>query len=243
MIDPAGIRNASFTLTPTGYNPEEVDRFLAQLADELESAPVAAAPVAAAPVATVENVTVESPAPAEAVHPADLSSLGTAIDRTIGALESFVQTELAAVRAASELEVDDIHRERERLMNEAADAARAHLDEARARAEQVAADMRAEAERQASGIVEVAEDRRRQADEMVAAAARVQAQVLDSLESARSTLAPAAPSVTESHDEPEAEAEVRTIFVPESHGDDEVESETSAGDEPNRVDDATDAAA
>ena len=35
MIDLASIRNASFTLTPTGYNPEEVDRFLSDLADQL----------------------------------------------------------------------------------------------------------------------------------------------------------------------------------------------------------------
>ena len=33
MIDPASIRTASFSLTPTGYNPEEVDRFLGELAD------------------------------------------------------------------------------------------------------------------------------------------------------------------------------------------------------------------
>ena len=33
MIDPASIRSASFSLTPTGYNPEEVDRFLGELAD------------------------------------------------------------------------------------------------------------------------------------------------------------------------------------------------------------------
>ena len=47
MIDLASIRNASFTLTPTGYNPEEVDRFLADLADQLaeshEAAPAAPA--------------------------------------------------------------------------------------------------------------------------------------------------------------------------------------------------------
>ena len=33
MIDLASIRNASFSLTPTGYNPEEVDQFLVTLAD------------------------------------------------------------------------------------------------------------------------------------------------------------------------------------------------------------------
>jgi DivIVA domain-containing protein len=33
MIDMASIRNASFSLTPTGYNPEEVDHFLVTLAD------------------------------------------------------------------------------------------------------------------------------------------------------------------------------------------------------------------
>ena len=43
MIDLASIRNASFTLTPTGYNPEEVDRFLADLADQLAEG-LAAAP-------------------------------------------------------------------------------------------------------------------------------------------------------------------------------------------------------
>ena len=50
MIDLASIRNASFTLTPTGYNPEEVDRFLADLADQLEAQPISieAAPAAAA---------------------------------------------------------------------------------------------------------------------------------------------------------------------------------------------------
>ena len=37
MIDPASIRSASFSLTPTGYNPEEVDRFLAELADATSS--------------------------------------------------------------------------------------------------------------------------------------------------------------------------------------------------------------
>src|SRR4051794_909445 len=38
MVDPASIRNASFSLTPTGYNPEEVDRFLGDLADDLRGA-------------------------------------------------------------------------------------------------------------------------------------------------------------------------------------------------------------
>jgi len=39
MVDPASIRNASFTLTPTGYNPEEVDRYLGELADDLGADP------------------------------------------------------------------------------------------------------------------------------------------------------------------------------------------------------------
>ena len=139
MIDLASIRNASFTLTPTGYNPEEVDRFLADLADQLEAQPISieAAPAAATPAAP--------PAPAPAPRPeADLDGLTGAIDRTIGALDAFVQNELAAVRAASDLEVEEIHRERERLLEEAADAARAHLEEAKARAEDVATQVRAE---------------------------------------------------------------------------------------------------
>jgi DivIVA domain-containing protein len=180
MIDLASIRNASFTLTPTGYNPEEVDRFLADLADQLEAQPVS---IEAAPPAPL------SLPPTPAAHPeADIDGLSGAIDRTIGALDAFVQNELAAVRAASDLEVEEIHRERERLLDEAADAARAHLEEAKARAEDVARQMRADAENEAARIVAAAEDKKSQADEMVAAAARVQAQVLGQLESARATL-------------------------------------------------------
>jgi DivIVA domain-containing protein len=222
MIDLASIRNASFTLTPTGYNPEEVDRFLADLADQLEAQPIS---IQAAPAA---------PAPAPAAVPAprpeaDLDGLTGAIDRTIGALDAFVQNELAAVRAASELEVEEIHRERERLLDEAADAARAHLDEAKARAEDVARQVRADAEDEAARIVAAAEERKSQADEMVAAAARVQAQVLGQLESARATLGIPA-------DAPAA-AEVRPIESPS------FEREYAADPEADEVQDATDAAA
>jgi DivIVA domain-containing protein len=180
MIDLASIRNASFTLTPTGYNPEEVDRFLADLADQLEAQPI-----------SIEAAHASTPAPAPAPAPrpeADLDGLTGAIDRTVGALDAFVQNELASVRAASELEVQEIHRERERLLDEAADAARAHLEEAKARAEDVASQVRTDAEKEAAKIVAAAEERKSKADEMVAAAARVQAQVLGSLESARATL-------------------------------------------------------
>ena len=37
MVDLASIRNASFSLTPTGYNPEQVDRFLGELADNRQA--------------------------------------------------------------------------------------------------------------------------------------------------------------------------------------------------------------
>ena len=220
MIDLASIRNASFTLTPTGYNPEEVDRFLADLADQLEAQPISieAAPAAATPAAV--------PAPAPRPE-ADLDGLTNAIDRTVGALDAFVQNELAAVRAASDLEVEEIHRERERLLEEAADAARAHLDEAKARAEDVATQVRVNAEEEAAKIVAAAEEKKSQADEMVAAAARVQAQVLGSLESARATLG--LPSDA-------AGAAVHAI-------DSNAQPEQTADPEAKKVRDATDAAA
>jgi DivIVA domain-containing protein len=223
MIDLASIRNASFTLTPTGYNPEEVDRFLADLADQLEAQPISieAAPPVSAPV----------PAPVPTPRPeADLNGLTGAIDRTIGALDAFVQNELTAVRAASELEVEEIHRERERLLDEAADAARAHLEEAKARAEDVASQVRADAEQEAARIVASAEEKKSQADEMVAAAARVQAQVLGSLESARATLG--IPS------DVAASADVHPI---ESNA--AAQPERTAEPEADDVRDATDAAA
>jgi DivIVA domain-containing protein len=241
MFDLASIRNASFTLTPTGYNPEEVDQFLADLADQL------AAEMSAAPVATVETelerVTDEPVASPPTVdqlsepvaRPAvDLDGLEVCVERTITSLDSFVQNELAAVKAASKLEIDEIHRERERLLEEAADAARAHLDDARVRAEkiiaeahgdgdelrrrfeqelhgererfeQVLAERNADAQARIEQILAQAEDRRREADEVVAQATRVQLQVLSSLEQARASIGAVSPSVDQTHEESEAE--------------------------------------
>jgi DivIVA domain-containing protein len=228
MIDLASIRNASFTLTPTGYNPEEVDRFLADLADQLEAQPVSIEPQPFAVEPSLPATPELSPIPAERPG-ADLQGLTGAIDRTIGALDAFVQNELAAVRAASELEVEEIHRERERLLDEAADAARAHLDEAKLRADDVARQLRAAAEDEAARIVAAAEERKSQADEMVAAAARVQAQVLGQLESARATLGMPAEAPA---------AEMRPVESPS------FEREQPADDpEAYEVRDATDAAA
>ena len=67
------------------------------------------------------------------------------IERTIGAMDSFVSNELAALSNATELETEEILRERERLLEEAGDAARAHLDETRTRAESIVAEARREA--------------------------------------------------------------------------------------------------
>jgi DivIVA domain-containing protein len=222
MIDLASIRNASFSLTPTGYNPEEVDRFLADLADQLaESSAFADAAVAAQPAPQVPVIEQLEPAVSEAAvaerAPADLDGLQRAVERTIDAMDSFVQTELAAVREASSLEVDEIHRERERLLEEAGEAARSHLDDTRMRAEQMMQEARnegaelrrrfeseiqsererfehmlserqAEAHARASEIVSAAEDRRREADQLVANAGRVQTEVLASIEQARASL-------------------------------------------------------
>ena len=226
MIDLASMRNASFTLTPTGYNPEEVDRFLADLADQLEAQPTSnqAAPSAPAPAP------VPVPAPVTSARPdTDLDGLSGAIDRTIGALDAFVQNELAAVRAASELEAEEIHRERERLLDEAANAGRAHLEEAKARADEVGRQLRADAQAEAARIVAAAQERKSQADEMVAAASRVQAQVLGQLESARATLGVPA--------EAPASTDVRPVESTYA------QSEQPADPEAYEVRDATDAAA
>jgi DivIVA domain-containing protein len=276
MIDLARIRNASFTLTPTGYNPEEVDQFLADLADQLAALPemggVAAiepmvfeveqtAPAGPAdpfaapqepqheveqpqefePVAELEHAPeaepvhqVELPQPVSAERAqADLEGLQGAVERTIAAMDAFVHTELAAVRAASSLEVDDIHRERERMLEEAGEAARAHLDETRVRAEQIVAQARTDGEElrrqveielqsertrfeqaladrdrqaqaQVAAALAAAEDRRREADDLVANASKIQAQVLASIEHARSSLSTA----TEPAQEPAASEQV-----------------------------------
>ena len=230
MIDLASIRNASFTLTPTGYNPEEVDRFLADLADQLaeglEAAPAyAPAPqfdVAPEPEYIPEPVYEVAPAAAER-EDADIDGLRAVIERTIGAMDSFVANELATLRSATEIETEELLRERERLLEEAGEAAKAHLEETRVRAEsilaearrdgeamrsrfegelkadrerfeQALADREAQAHARIAEITADAEQRRREAEEIMSSASRVQTQVLASLEHARASLAPAAPA-------------------------------------------------
>ena len=226
MIDLASIRNASFTLTPTGYNPEEVDRFLADLADQLAEG-LAAVP---APEPQYESPQTFEAVPAPVAElpvsprePVETEGLRLVIERTIGAMDAFVGNELASLKAATELETEELLNERERMLEEAADAARAHLDETRARAEAILAEARrdgeamrarfdselqvdrdrfeqsladreAAAQARAAQIVAEAERRREEADELVASANRVQTQVLASLEHARATLSPAAPA-------------------------------------------------
>ena len=250
MFDLASIRNASFTLTPTGYNPEEVDQFLADLADQLaadmasvsvstvqvEHEPAVAEPLAAPP--TVAELSEPMARPA-----VDLDGLEVCVERTIASLDSFVQNELTAVKTASKLEIDEIHRERERLLEEAADAARAHLDDARVRAErividahgdgdelrrrfeqelsgererfeQVLAERDAEAQARVEHALRQVDDRRREADEIVAQATRVQAQVLSSLEQARVSIGAVSasfepePEQAQAGDEPAGEVEL-----------------------------------
>jgi DivIVA domain-containing protein len=222
MVDLASIRNASFSLTPTGYNPEEVDQFLADLADQLSEPADSSFPAAVESEPTA--LVIETPAPPVEAQgsgeraPADLDGLHRAVERTITSLDSFVSNELAAVKVASALEVDEIHRERERLLQEAGEAARSHLDEARQRAqrimdqaedestelrrrfeaelqaererfEQALADRDGQAQARAADIVATAEERRREADALVANADKVQSAVLASIEEARASLA------------------------------------------------------
>jgi DivIVA domain-containing protein len=240
MIDLASIRNASFTLTPTGYNPEEVDQFLADLADQLAAAPAASVPAAPvqvevptfaveAPVPVAEPLTMELPDPPHLPQPYvterptdQIDRLQRAVESTIGAMEAFVAGELASVREASNLDVEEIHRERQRLLEEAGEAARAHLDETRSRAdrmleeareqaeamrrrsdaelqaererfEQALADRDAQAQARVAEVLAEAQARRDEAEQQVANADRVQAQVLASLEQARASLAEAEP--------------------------------------------------
>jgi DivIVA domain-containing protein len=225
MIDLASIRNASFTLTPTGYNPEEVDRFLSDLADQLAdglSAPAAPQhePNPDFDLQPEPQYEVELPAQRE---PADVDGLRVTIERTIGAMDAFVSNELATLKSATELETEELLRERERMLDEAGEAARAHLEETRTRAEgilaearrdgeamrarfegelqadrerfeQALADRDAQAQAQVAELLADAEKRRREADELVTSANRVQTQVLASLEHARASLAPVAPA-------------------------------------------------
>jgi DivIVA domain-containing protein len=274
MVDLASIRNASFTLTPTGYNPEEVDQFLADLADQLSEMPVAEAPQ---PVIT--QIPIEQP---QAVEPtfseptdrpsADLEGLQNAVERTISAMDAFVQNELAEVKAASALEIEEIHRERERLLEEAGEAAKSHLDEARVRGEhivheaqgqgeelrvaleaelqaererfeQALADRDAQAQARVAEVLAEAEEHKREAEQLVADANKVQSQVLGAIEQARASLALPEPvqnadeqfSAEQSFvedQEPEAEVDAEYEVEVEAETETEAEVVTETDEEP-----------
>jgi DivIVA domain-containing protein len=250
MIDLASIRNASFTLTPTGYNPEEVDRFLSDLADQLaESLAGPAAPqYEPNPRFDIEpqpQPQYEVALPAER-ESADIDGLRTTIERTIGAMDAFVANELATLKSATELETEELLRERERMLDEAGEAARAHLEETRTRAESILAEARrdgeamrsrfegelqadrerfeqaiadrdAQAHAQAAELLADAEQRRREADELVTSANRVQTQVLASLEHARASLAPVAPAPV-AVEQPSYDEDVYPVELPSASG-------------------------
>src|SRR5437763_3937861 len=225
MIDLASIRNASFTLTPTGYNPEEVDRFLADLADQLAdglAAVPAPEPVYEAPQTFQPTSAPVVELPISSREAADVDGLRQVIERTIGAMDAFVANELASLKSATEVETEELLRERERMLDEAGEAARAHLEETRTRAEAILAEARrdgeamrarfdgelqvdrerfeqsladreAQAQARVAQVMADAERRRQEADELVESANRVQTEILASLENARASLSPAAP--------------------------------------------------
>jgi DivIVA domain-containing protein len=221
MIDLASIRNASFSLTPTGYNPEEVDRFLADLADQLavglRSAGISDAEPPQVYLQSQPQTPLEEALQAHQEAP-DVDGLRQTIERTIGAMDAFVANELAALTSATEAETEELLRERERLLDEAGEAARAHLDETRTRAESILAeanrdgeamrvrfqselqadrerfeqslaDRDAQAHARIAELIAQAESKREEAEQVATTAARVQSQVLASLEQARASLA------------------------------------------------------
>ncbi len=269
MVDLASIRNASFTLTPTGYNPEEVDQFLADLADQLSEMPVAEAPEL-----IVTQIPIEQPQALEQIFTepsdrptADLEGLQNAVERTISAMDAFVQNELAEVKAASALEIEEIHRERERLLEEAGEAAKSHLDEARVRGEhivqeaqgrgeelrvaveaelqaererfeQALADRDAQAQARVAEVLAEAEEHKREAEQLVADANKVQSQVLGAIEQARASLALPEPAQAADEQEyleeqvaiedQEPEAEFETEYAVETETETDAETETEA---------------
>jgi DivIVA domain-containing protein len=270
MIDLASIRNASFSLTPTGYNPEEVDRFLSDLADQLaaglnattgaEQPPIQVQPQPQTPLEEALQAHTDDP---------DIDGLRQTIERTIGAMEAFVGNELAALASATEAETDELLRERERLLDEAAEAARAHLDETRTRAEsmlaeakrdgdamrvrfqtelqadrerfeQSLADRDAQAQARIADLIAEAESKRQEADQIATNANRVQTQVLASLEQARASLT--VPDAAPAAIRPETSG--RDVYAVEPPADSAVGDVFSAEPETaERYDDTNDAAA
>jgi DivIVA domain-containing protein len=259
MIDLASIRNASFSLTPTGYNPEEVDRFLADLADQLaEGQNLSGVEQAEPQVQVQQQPPTQLDEALQAHHESpDVDGLRQTIERTIGAMDAFVANELAQLAAATEAETEELLRERERLLDEAAAAARAHLDETRSRAEsllaeakrdgdamrvrlqnelqadrerfeQSLADRDAQARARVAELIAEAEGKRQEAERVAASAARVQSQVLASLEQARASLTVPDPAPTAAREPEPTEAEMYAVEPPADSADGDALSADSA---------------
>jgi DivIVA domain-containing protein len=251
MIDLASIRNASFSLTPTGYNPEEVDRFLADLADQLAEGQsnLSGVEQAEPQIQVQQQPPTQLEEALQAHHESpDVDGLRQTIERTIGAMDAFVANELAQLASATEAETEELLRERERLLDEAAAAARAHLDETHSRAEsllaeakrdgdamrvrfqnelqadrerfeQSLADRDAQARARVAELIAEAEGKRQEAEQVAAGAARVQSQVLASLEQARASLTVPDPAPTAAPEPEPTEAEMYAVEPPADSAD------------------------
>src|SRR6476646_268068 len=135
------------------------------------------------PVASLPEAVV-----AERAH-ADLGSLSAAVEATVELLESFVKNELQNLREVSALEIDDILAERQRLIEDATSVGRRHIDEGSAHAEKSVNKARKEGDRVRQQVEqELREERDRfeqsLADRDAQAQARV-AEILDQAEARR----------------------------------------------------------
>lgn len=156
-LSPAQITETSFRTIRKGYDPEEVDAFLAEVAKSLESARQQATAMEArarAAVARLQEVTaaaaestVAEPAPAPAPEPAPEPPAPVeppAVQIPVAEAETISRTLLLAQKTA-DTTVAEARTEAERILSEAAAEAETTIDSTREMSAQLIEDARAEA--------------------------------------------------------------------------------------------------
>lgn len=155
-LSPAQISGASFRTTRKGYDPDEVDAFLADAAKALEDArqqAIAMEARARAAVARLQEVTAKADAPrtADAEQPSEVQSAPA--DPTLSSVqippaqaETISRTLVLAQRTA-DTTVADARAEAERIVRQATVEAETTIDSTREMSSQILEDARAEARR------------------------------------------------------------------------------------------------
>jgi len=155
-LSPAQISSASFRTTRKGYDPDEVDAFLADAAKALEDAKQQATAMEARARAAVARLQ-EYTAAAESAEVSDVPDDAPPVQIPVAEAETISRTLVLAQRTA-DTTVADARAEAERIVQQATVEAETTIDSTREMSSQILEDARAEARRASDAERQTAEN-------------------------------------------------------------------------------------